>query len=90
VPERYGPWATAYSVFRRWQFDGTWARVLKELQVKAEADDIIEWEVSVDSTVCRATSMPQGREKGAGRADADGLAADASGRPITELIRLLA
>ncbi|WP_285438137.1 transposase [Streptomyces sp. ISL-98] len=23
VPERYGPWQTAYTMFRRWQIDGT-------------------------------------------------------------------
>ncbi|PJN35488.1 hypothetical protein CG747_38285 [Streptomyces sp. CB02959] len=54
IPERYGPWETAYSVFRRWQIDGAWTRVLEKLQVKADADGVIEWEVSVDSTVCRA------------------------------------
>ncbi|MCX4825708.1 transposase [Streptomyces sp. NBC_01142] len=41
VPERYGPWATAYSVFRRRQIDGSWARILNELQVRADADGII-------------------------------------------------
>ncbi|WP_442817905.1 transposase [Streptomyces sp. NBC_01591] len=35
VPERYGPWETAYSVFRRWQIDGTWARILKKLMARA-------------------------------------------------------
>ncbi|MER5852986.1 potassium-transporting ATPase subunit C [Streptomyces sp. NPDC002012] len=37
VPERYGPWETAYSVFRRWQIDGTWARILKKLQTNVTA-----------------------------------------------------
>ena len=37
VPERYGPWETSYTLFRRWQIDGTWARILKKLQVKADA-----------------------------------------------------
>ncbi|MFF4364357.1 IS5 family transposase [Streptomyces sp. NPDC001604] len=63
VPGRYGPWETAYSVFRRWQIDGTWARVLQELQVKADADGVIEWEVSVDSTVCRAHQHAAGARK---------------------------
>ena len=27
----------SYTLFRRWQIDGTWARILKELQVKADA-----------------------------------------------------
>ncbi|GHI04253.1 transposase [Streptomyces cellostaticus] len=63
VPERYGPWETVYAVFRRWQIDGTWPRILKKLQVKADADGIIEWEVSVDSTVCRAHQHAAGARK---------------------------
>ncbi|WP_408906964.1 IS5 family transposase [Streptomyces atratus] len=63
VPERYGPWETAYAVFRRWQIDGTWARALKKLQVKADAEGVIEWEVSVDSTVCRAHQHAAGARK---------------------------
>ncbi|WP_078946277.1 transposase [Streptomyces exfoliatus] len=54
VPKRYGPWETAYTLFRRWQIDGTWAKVLKKLQVEADSAGHIEWEVSVDSTACRA------------------------------------
>jgi transposase len=63
VPERYGPWATLYSVFRRWQIDGTWTRTLKELQVRADSEGILEWEISVDSTVCR----PHQHAAGAGK-----------------------
>ncbi|MGA5509044.1 IS5 family transposase [Streptomyces umbrinus] len=63
MPERYGPWETSYSVFRRWQIDGTWARVLEKLQVKADAAGHIEWEVSVDSTVRRAHQHSAGARK---------------------------
>ncbi|MFG3510300.1 IS5 family transposase [Streptomyces sp. NPDC047821] len=35
APDRYGPWETAYSVFLCWQIDGTWAHILKKVQVKA-------------------------------------------------------
>lgn len=42
VPERYGPCQTAYTLFRRWQIDGTWARVLKKLQVRADATEHID------------------------------------------------
>lgn len=66
VPERYRPWETAYTLFRRWQIDGTWAAVLKKLKVKADAAGHIEWEVSVDSTVCRAhPACGRGPQKGA-------------------------
>ncbi len=63
IPERYGPWETSYSAFRRWQIDGTWARVLEKLQVKADAAGHVEWEVSVDSTVCRAHQHAAGARK---------------------------
>ncbi len=63
IPERFGPWETAYTLFRRWQIDGTWSRILKRLQVKADAAGHIEWEVSVDSTVCRAHQHSAGARK---------------------------
>jgi transposase len=62
-PERYGPWETAYTLFRRWQIDGIWARVLKRPRAKANAAGYLEWEVSVDSTVCRAHQHAAGPEK---------------------------
>lgn len=63
VPERYGPWETAYTIFRRWQIDGPWAHILNNLQVKEDTDGIIKWEVSVDSTVCRAHQHAAGARK---------------------------
>ncbi len=54
VPARYGPWQTVYGLFRRWQRDGTWKKILTALQVRADADGLITWDVSVDSTVARA------------------------------------
>ena len=54
VPARYGPWQTVYGLFRRWQRDGTWARIIARLQAVADASGAICWQVSVDSTVCRA------------------------------------
>ncbi|MEU3896644.1 transposase [Streptomyces sp. NPDC045251] len=63
IPDRYGPWETLYSVFRRWQIDGTWARILEKLQVKADTAGHIEWEVSVDSTICRAHQHAAGNRK---------------------------
>ncbi|MEV2211401.1 transposase [Streptomyces sp. NPDC050997] len=29
VPERYGPWATLHTPFRRWAMDGTFERILR-------------------------------------------------------------
>jgi transposase len=54
VPVGYGPWQAVYGLFRRWQRDGTWARIITRLQAAADAAGTICWQVSVDSTVCRA------------------------------------
>ncbi|MET9247240.1 transposase [Nonomuraea sp. NPDC003709] len=64
VPECHGSWAAAYSVFRRWQRDGTWARILTALQAIADAAGRIVWDVSVDSTIARAHQHAAGARKG--------------------------
>ncbi|MEE1745258.1 IS5 family transposase [Streptomyces sp. JV184] len=63
VPERYGPWDRIHDLFRRWQRDGTWKRILERLQVQADAQGLITWDVSVDSTVCRAHQHAAGARK---------------------------
>jgi transposase len=63
VPARYGRWQTVYGLFRRWQRDGTWARVLTGLQARADAAGLITWDVSVDSTVARAHQHAAGARK---------------------------
>jgi transposase len=63
VPPAYGPWQTVYGLFRRWQRDGTWARVLTGLQARADAGGLITWDVSVDSTVARAHQHAAGARK---------------------------
>ncbi|MFJ5551231.1 IS5 family transposase [Streptomyces sp. NPDC093225] len=63
VPDRYGPWDRVYDLFQRWQRDGTWARILTQLQAEADAKGLITWEVNVDSTVCRAHQHAAGAAK---------------------------
>jgi transposase len=63
VPDCYGSWAAAYAVFRRWQRDGTWARILTALQALADATGRIVWDVSVDSTTARAHQHAAGARK---------------------------
>ncbi len=53
-------------MFRRWQRDGTWHRVLTRLQALADAQGAISWDLSVDSvdsTVCRAHQHAAGARK---------------------------
>jgi transposase len=63
LPDRYGPWQTVYGLFRRWQRDGTWKRILTQLQARADAEGLITWDVSVDSTVARAHQHAAGARK---------------------------
>ncbi|WP_327333131.1 IS5 family transposase [Streptomyces anulatus] len=63
VPERYGPWARSYDLFRRWQRNGTWQRIFAELQAQADAKELITWGLNIDSTVCRAHQHAAGARK---------------------------
>src|SRR4029450_783054 len=81
-PARYGPWQTVYGLFRRWQRDGTWKRILTQLQAQADACGLITWEVSVDTTVVRAHQHAAGARKG-GSGNAKNRAGGATSRPTT-------
>ena len=63
VPPEYGPWPSAYGLFRRWQLDGTWAAIVTALQALADAAGHVTWDVSVDSAVARAHQHAAGARK---------------------------
>ncbi|GGU15528.1 DDE transposase [Streptomyces lateritius] len=64
LPAEYGPWGRVYDLFRRWQRDD-WYRIFEQLQARADAKDLITWDINVDSTVCRAHQHAAGvRKKG--------------------------
>lgn len=63
VPVEYGPWGRIYDLFRRWQRDGTWHQVLTRLQALADAKGGIVWDLSIESTVCRAHQHADGARK---------------------------
>ena len=78
LPERYGPWATAWSRFRRWRDAGVWDRVLAELKRDADARGELDWAVHfVDSSNVRAHQHAAGAKKGATRRSAAAAAAGA-------------
>ncbi|WP_419196551.1 IS5 family transposase [Actinacidiphila glaucinigra] len=54
LPERFGPWKTVYERHRLWSADGTWERLLQQVQAPADAAGEIDWDISVDSTIVRA------------------------------------
>ena len=64
LPERFGPWQTVYERFRRWQADGTWLRILRHLQGRADRDGLIDWSLfAADSTNVRASRSAAGAAK---------------------------
>src|SRR3712207_512541 len=48
------PWKTAHERLRKWTADGTWERLLREVQVEDDAVGAVEWTISVDSSHVRA------------------------------------
>jgi transposase len=66
LPERYGPWQTAYNRFNRWRKDGTFDAVLGRLQMRLDAEGRIDWDLwLVDGSNVRAhASAAGGGEKG--------------------------
>ena len=66
LPAEFGPWQTVWKRHRRLAGDGTWDRVLAELLADADAAGLIDWQVSVDSTVTRAhqhgTNLPRAQQ----------------------------
>ncbi|WDO10797.1 IS5 family transposase (plasmid) [Streptomyces murinus] len=97
VPERYGPWATLHTRFRRWAADGTFDRMLRAAQAGADAAGDVEWLVSVDSTIVRAHQHAAGARKGGildpalgrsrgGLTSKIHLACDGRGRPLAFVV----
>lgn len=83
VPTEYGPWGRIYDLFRRWQRDGTWQRIVTDLQARADAKDLITWDINVDSTVVRAHQHAAGARKG-GTSRRSRPAASPPSRPTTD------
>ncbi|MEV0919442.1 IS5 family transposase [Streptomyces sp. NPDC049967] len=73
LPREYGPWQAVYGLFRRWQRQGVWARLLTLLQARGDSSGLINWEINVDSTICRAHQHAAGaRRNGAGQKEPPG------------------
>ncbi len=53
LPPEFGPWQTVWKRHKRFSTDGTWDRILAQLQAEADAVGDIDWTVSVDSTIVR-------------------------------------
>lgn len=96
LPAEFGPWTRAWSQFRRWSRNGTWARLLAALhQVARRRQGRVESRPSmvvIDTHLARGSSHggetfhdkggPYGRTKGAKRA----IAVDVTGLPLGGLV----
>jgi transposase len=64
LPERYGPWETVYSRFRKWIEDGYLDSIFRVLSLEAELQ-----ELSLDASIVKAHQHSAGAKKGARKSD---------------------
>ena len=68
LPERYGPWPSVDTRFRRWTMAGVWDQIVAAVQRQADAAGQVDWEVHfVDGTVIRAHQHAAGAKGGTRR-----------------------
>ena len=54
LPEVFGPWQTVWTWHHRMAAEGTWDKVLAELTAADDEVGLVDWSLSVDSTIARA------------------------------------
>ena len=63
LPGEFGPWQTVWRRHDQFSKDGTWDTILAGVLTAAADADLIDWAISVDSTVNRAhqhaTNLPR-------------------------------
>ena len=59
LPERYGPWTSVYSRFRKWIDDGILDNIFRVLSLEAELEDL-----SIDASIVQAHQHSAGAKKG--------------------------
>ena len=83
IPACYGNWKTVYDRYSWWRRDGTWDRILVALQVKLDANGIIDWDQwSLDGTIVRAHRSAAGAPSGDGWDGTDEPSDHALGRSV--------
>jgi transposase len=64
LPERFGPWQTAYHHFNLWRRSGVFAKVVEALQIRLDKDGYIDWDLwCVDGANVRAAKAAAGAAK---------------------------
>jgi transposase len=70
LPERFGPWQSAWARHDLWCNDGTYHRLVTAAQQQADEDGGLGWVVSIDSSIVRthqhATGAPSDSTGGSG------------------------
>jgi transposase len=84
LPAEFQPWITVYARLDRWQQDGTWKRVLQQLQRQAAAEGGVDWDLHlIDATTIRAHQHAAGGQKGGTTpSDAAGVASAPSSTSV--------
>ena len=59
LPERYGPWKTVYSRFRKWIEDGIFDNIIRVLSMDVDLS-----ELSLDGSIVQAHQHSAGAKKG--------------------------
>ena len=59
LPERYGPWKSVYSRFRKWIEDGILDNIFRILSLEAELNELF-----LDATIVKAHQHSAGAKKG--------------------------
>ena len=81
LPERYGPWESVYTRFRRWRLAGVWDRALAAIQAEGDAEGKLDWSLHfMDGTVIRAHQHAAGAKGGPRRRRPWGAARAGSAR----------
>lgn len=70
LPERYGPWESVYSRFRKWVDDRVLDNIFRVLSLESEL-----YELSIDASIVQAHQHSAGAKKG-GRQTRSGTAAE--------------
>jgi transposase len=69
LPERFGPWQTAYHHFSAWRRDGVLDRIVETLQLKLDKNGLIDFDLwCVDGSNVRAARAAAGADKKASTA----------------------
>ena len=66
LPERYGPWESVYSRFRKWVDDGVLDNIFRVLSLESEL-----YELSIDASIVQAHQHSAGAKKGGRQTRAD-------------------